>query len=97
MHPAHRAVYMLVKGKIPTGKQLDHLCRIRHCVNPWHCEPVTALVNTHRGNGNQNKKKTHCLRGHEFTPENTYEFYKGERLCRECGRERVRKYRVGRS
>ena len=100
-HPAHRVVYMLVRGRIERGLQLDHLCRTRHCVNPWHCEQVTAAINTSRG-VNHNTSKTHCIRGHEFTLENTYEFYEGERLCRECQRERVRKYRerkksVGRS
>jgi hypothetical protein len=32
-----------------------------------------------------NQTKTHCIRGHEFTPENTY-VYRGRkgRLCRCC-------------
>ena len=32
---------------------------------------------------NQNMGKTHCKRGHEFTPENTY-VYKGHRTCKKC-------------
>ena len=95
--PAHRVTYKLLRRAIPPNLQLDHLCRTRHCVNPYHCEPVTGLENSQRGNRNHNYKRTHCKHGHEFTPENTYEFYAGERLCRECQRERVRRFRVARS
>jgi hypothetical protein len=94
-HPAHRVVYMLLRGKIKKGLQIDHLCCTKNCVNPWHCEPVTGYINMQR-RINHNAAKTHCLNGHEFTSENTYEFYEGERICRECQRERVRKYRVAR-
>lgn len=47
---AHRISYQLFVGQIPNGKQLDHLCRQRSCVNPHHLEAVTTLVNTRRGN-----------------------------------------------
>lgn len=46
---AHRVVYEEVKGSIPDGLHLDHLCRNRLCVNPDHLEPVTQAVNTRRG------------------------------------------------
>lgn len=46
---AHRYYYQLHIGPIPIGLTLDHLCRVRHCVNPAHLDPVTQLVNTHRG------------------------------------------------
>jgi|SRR5882762_3651907 len=46
---AHRFFYKLDKGEIPPGLQLDHLCRVRHCCNPNHLEPVTNAVNTRRG------------------------------------------------
>ena len=45
---AHRWAYQHFVGEIPKGLQLDHLCRIRHCVNPSHLEPVTASENTIR-------------------------------------------------
>lgn len=45
----HRWAYELIKGKIPDGLVLDHLCRVRHCCNPDHLEPVTAEENTQRG------------------------------------------------
>ena len=46
---AHRVAYALVKGYIPDGLELDHLCRNRRCVNPDHLEAVTHTVNVRRG------------------------------------------------
>lgn len=46
---AHRIAYMLLVGPIPDGLVLDHLCRVRNCVNPDHLEPVTQEENTRRG------------------------------------------------
>lgn len=46
---AHRVIYELIKGLIPTGLILDHRCRNRACVNPNHMEPVTHRENTLRG------------------------------------------------
>jgi hypothetical protein len=70
---AHRVSWTIHRGPIPTGLQLDHLCRNRACVNPAHLEPVTNRVNGLRGVSAcaQNARKSHCLRGHEYTPENT--------------------------
>jgi hypothetical protein len=42
---AHRWSYEHFVGPIPDGLQIDHLCRVRHCVNPSHLEPVTAREN----------------------------------------------------
>ena len=47
---AHRAAYELYVGKIPDGMVIDHLCRERSCVNPYHLEPVLPEENTRRGN-----------------------------------------------
>jgi hypothetical protein len=45
---AHRYVYECLVGEIPKGMQLDHLCKVRACVNPKHLEPVTATENVRR-------------------------------------------------
>lgn len=46
---AHRVYYERFVGPIPAGLQLDHLCRVRLCVNPAHLEPVTSAENNQRG------------------------------------------------
>ena len=46
---AHRVAYMLTIGPIPESLTIDHLCRIRHCVNPSHLEAVPIGVNVRRG------------------------------------------------
>jgi hypothetical protein len=79
----HRWSYTFLRAEIPEGLELDHLCRNRVCVNPWHLEPVTHRVNTLRGVGSA----AHCKHGHEYTPENTYRDPKwGKRGCRTCRR-----------
>lgn len=86
--PLHRLAYAAVKGPIPDGLTIDHLCRNTGCFNPQHLEAVTAAENIRRGTqGKAQASKTHCVRGHEFTPENTYRPPgKNERACRECQR-----------
>lgn len=92
---AHRAVFEALRGKVPAGLVLDHLCRNRGCVNPWHLEPVTDAVNILRGVGPpaMNAKKTHCVHGHEFTPENTIARKDG-RECRACRDRRSREFKA---
>lgn len=46
---AHCVIYEQLAGPIPEGLELDHLCRVRACVNPHHLEPVTRHVNVQRG------------------------------------------------
>lgn len=84
---AHSIAYEQLIGPIPGGGLVpDHLCRVRNCCNPWHLEWVTDRENVLRGIAPpaQNATKTHCIRGHEFTPENTYVSRNGSRHCKTC-------------
>lgn len=87
---AHRCSYEMLTGPIPEGLQIDHLCRVRTCVNPDHLEPVTKRENGRRGLGGV--LKTHCPAGHEYSPENTFVDHQGHRFCRACKRDRERRY-----
>lgn len=92
----HRWSYEHFIGPIPRGLQIDHLCRTRCCVNPDHLEAVTGKENTKRGlSGSlaraRNLAKTHCPRGHAYTPENIEMYRDGKRRCRTCIRARRRK------
>ncbi|QBP31703.1 HNH endonuclease [Mycobacterium phage Piper2020] len=105
---AHRFVYEELIGPIPEGMTLDHLCHgrdpncagggtcpHRKCVNPAHLEPVPHAVNVARGQSPtaRHSRQTHCIRGHAFTPENTYiRNARGHRACRECTRVAQRAY-----
>lgn len=92
----HRAAYEIFVGPIPAGLVIDHLCRNRRCCNPVHLEPVTSAENTRRG---WPATKTHCARGHEFTPENTYRRQipgTGVRMCRACNRDAAARYKARR-
>ena len=46
---AHVVNYEREKGPVPEGMELDHLCRVRLCVNPDHLEPVAHQLNVLRG------------------------------------------------
>jgi hypothetical protein len=89
---AHRAFYEHHVGTIPDGLTIDHLCKVRRCVNPDHLEPVTRGVNVLRGDTitAANVRKTHCPRGHAYDEENTYTSKRGMRHCKACQRNRAR-------
>jgi hypothetical protein len=99
---AHRVSYLVFVGSIPEGMVVDHRChnedkscpgagdcRHRRCINPGHLVVATNAQNILRGQTfvARNKRKTHCVHGHEFTSENT--LLKGRRrwrICRTCRR-----------
>jgi hypothetical protein len=84
----HRYSYEGIKGSIPKGLYIDHLCRIKNCVNPDHLEAVTHSENVKRGLPYK-KPITHCPQGHEYTEKNTHINKKGHKKCRTCNRERA--------
>jgi hypothetical protein len=83
---AHIIAFEWLIGAVPEGLELDHLCRVRSCVNPAHLEAVTHKENTLRGQSLQaeNARKTHCKRGHPFNETNTRVEPDGRRVCRTC-------------
>ena len=96
---AHRVTYELVHGRVPAGLDLDHLCRVRCCINPDHLEPVTRRVNNQRGIGGAVTKARFaalavCVNGHPRTEEIRYRRPDGRGyLCRACGRDATARYR----
>jgi hypothetical protein len=79
--------------------EIDHLCRNRKCVNPDHLELVTHKINVQRGSASEvnslrNKAITQCIHGHPFNKNNTYIRKNGERMCKTCRRENMRRYKV---
>jgi len=91
MYQAHRVSWTIHNGDIPSDLVIDHLCRVRHCVNPSHLEPVTNAVNIRRGDtGSWGRARTHCPHGHEYNEENTRKIVRPTgitvRMCKECGR-----------
>ena len=97
VHQAHRVSYELAHGPIPDDLVIDHLCRVRCCINPDHLEAVTQAVNVRRGAGSSTE--TNCLHGHAWTPENSMFVVQRRRgnpiqvrICRACHNQRSREY-----
>jgi HNH endonuclease len=99
---AHRFAFEDLFDPIPPGLCLDHLCRVRHCVNPKHLEIVTPEENTSRA-ASIRPERTHCSVGHELTSDNVYvseRIVNGRpyvnRVCRTCTIQRERDRRARR-
>lgn len=87
---AHRWAYESMVGEIPWGLQLDHLCRTRNCVNPYHCDPATNRVNARRGKS----LKSECVNGHSLADvEPRLKQGRMVKVCMPCQRDRQAAYR----
>lgn len=99
---AHRVAYETLRGPIPVGLTLDHLCRTPACVNPDHLEPVTMQINVLRGTGPTaiNARATSCPKGHPYDPANTVVYFQAgsiHRRCRTCKADQLRESAIKRS
>lgn len=94
---AHRLVYEASGHSIPAGLELDHLCRVRACVNPDHLEPVTRVENNRRRWAGRDE----CEAGHPLSGDNVRAYIdkKGSnrRACRACDRRRSLAYKQRKS
>jgi hypothetical protein len=99
---AHRASWLAHRGDIPDGLELDHLCRNHWCVNPWHMEPVTHLINVQRGmvaesaRSRKGRRKPRDLKPHTCRKHGREDGYDSllcsgynRWVCRICNRERA--------
>lgn len=81
----HRIAYEVFIGPIPLGFEIDHLCGVRHCINPSHLEAVTPRVNTLRSTNPSaiNARKQVCPKCN-----GDYRKYSYARRCLACERKR---------
>ena len=90
---SHRVSYSIFKGEIKKEMMIDHVCRNRKCVSPYHLRQVDAITNVHENSLSIThiaSLKTHCIKGHKFTPDNLV-LSKNGRRCKACHRERSTK------
>lgn len=86
VNKAHIFAYVLFKGPIPKGMQVDHECNIPACVNPSCLRLLDNAANNARSSSPSavNARKTHCIRGHALEGENLLRRKDGYRGCRTC-------------
>jgi hypothetical protein len=84
----NRLLYALCFGKIPDGMFVMHTCDNVKCINPNHLRLGTPQDNVDdmisKGRHKFIQKKTHCSRGHEFSPDNITLWRSGDRYIRHC-------------
>ncbi len=90
---AHRVAYVMFRDEIPEGLTLDHLCRVRNCVNPEHLDPVPLRENILRGEtvAARNLSRRACPQGHPYDEVNTHYDKNGYRSCRACKTEAAKR------
>jgi hypothetical protein len=79
---AHRFAWEVLRGRLPRGMDVHHLCSVKRCVNPDHLEPLSKA--DHIRTWNHEGSKTHCPQGHPYDLLNTRWSEQGERVCRVC-------------
>jgi hypothetical protein len=85
-YTAHKISFLLAGGRLREGQNIDHLCRVRACVNPAHLEAVTVQENILRSR----TRAAHCRNGHELvTGANRV---RGEWSCKICSNERTKRW-----
>ena len=93
---AHRLSYILHKGEIPSGMLVLHQCDNPECTNPDHLmigDYAENMRHVSERKRSPQSQKTHCVHGHEFTPENTkLRGPNGRRGCRQCKNENQKKH-----
>ncbi len=101
-HYVHRVAHEAIIGPIPSGFEVDHLCRNRKCYNPEHLEAVTHAENMRRSRINDRQRnKTHCPQDHPYSG---YNLMSGSqknrnstyRRCRVCHNAQARAYNARR-
>lgn len=92
---AHRVSYEQFVGPIPEGLELDHLCRVRKCVNPAHLEPVTHQENLRRSPLHPARQRPdgQCSNGHVLAEVGIHKAGTGT-TCAQCSRDRTRRFRA---
>jgi len=82
----HRMSFVVLKQKLQENTQVDHLCKVRNCLNPDHLDEVTSKENTRRGLAKiYNTDPNKCPYGHDYDGEIAGKaegsIYK---VCRKC-------------
>ncbi len=96
---AHRVSLSIHGVDIPSGMVVDHICRVRNCVNPAHLRVVTQRQNALENNIGpvaMHNAATHCPKGHSLSGDNLepWELRRGRRKCVICKVEAARRWRA---
>lgn len=90
---AYRFAFEALRGPIPPGMSLDHLCRTQLCVNPSHLDPCSRSENSRRSQLFR-PRATHCGRGHPMSGANLGK-HNNSRRCLACHALRMKGKRYG--